>query len=82
MGIYAIGVFPKKTKNLGFANDFKGSGKLQELWSQWYSIVSYGLSIGYYPKASKTWLTVRAQYFDNTIMVILTRYWCKYYNEK
>ena len=31
MGIYATGVFPKKTKNLGFANDFKGSGKLQEL---------------------------------------------------
>ena len=45
MGIYATGVFPKKAKNLGFVKNFKGSGKLQELWSQWYSIVSHGHAI-------------------------------------
>ena len=81
MGMYAIGVFyllhlnetsnqiNQRTRRLAFADDFTGSGKLQELRSWWDSILSHGLNIGYYPKASKSWLTIKEQYFDDAIKI-------------
>ena len=81
MGMYATGVFPlphlnetsnevnEITKHLAFTDDFTGSGKLQELQSRWDTIVNHGTNIGYYPKSSKSWLTVKQQYFDNAIKI-------------
>ena len=76
MGMYATRMFPllqlnessnkmnDKTKRLAFAHDFIGAGKLQ-----WDSIVSHGPNIGYYPKASVSWLTIKDQHFNDAIKI-------------
>ena len=46
------------------------SGKLQGLRSWWDSIASHVLNIGYYSNGSKSWLTVREQYFDDSIKIL------------
>ena len=81
MGMYAIRVFPLihwnktsnvingRTKRLAFADDLTGAGKLQELRSWVDSIVSHGPNIGYYSKAYKSWLILKAQYSGEAIKI-------------
>lgn len=55
----------ERTKRLAFANDFTGAATLNELRSWWDSIVSHDRNIGFYPKASNSWVTVKEHYFDD-----------------
>ena len=69
MPMYAIGVTPllnniknetnTKIKHAAFADDLAGAGCLVELKHWWDNIENYGPLLGYYPKASKSWLIVK-----------------------
>ena len=74
MPIYAIGLDPL-LKNLktcigvsqsGFADDLSGAGTLVNLKSWWERIVMLGPKIGYYAKASKSWLIVKPHHLEET----------------
>ena len=77
MGMYATGVFPslhlketsnkmnERTKRLASGYNLTGAGKLLELQSWWDSIVSHVD----YSKASKSYLTVKEQYFNDAIKI-------------
>ena len=60
----------QRAKFLAFAGNLLDSGKLQGLRSWWDSIVSHVPNIGYYSNGSKSWLTVREQYFDDSIKIL------------
>ena len=83
MPMYAIGVTPllnniknetnTKIKHAAFADDLAGAGCLVELKHWWDNIEKYGPLLGYYPKASKSWLIVKPtmleqaqQFFSDT----------------
>jgi len=70
MPTYAIGILPLQellqelldedpVKSVTFADNFAGAGKLQSLRSWWNAITRLGPLLGYYPKASKSWLIVK-----------------------
>ena len=81
MSLYVKAMFPllhlkepsnemnERTKRLAFADDFTGAGKLQELRLWWDNIVSHGPNFGYYREASKSWLTLNVNYFDDAIKI-------------
>ena len=70
MSGYAIGILPflvlikqdldeKKMKHLAYADDLGGGSKLRMLKDWWDRIEINGPAIGYFPKASKSWLIVK-----------------------
>ena len=76
MPAYGIGLTPllnllsgldvdEKGKQVAYADDISGVGKLQFLKVWWDCIVRYGPLIGYFPNASKSWLTVKEQFIDS-----------------
>lgn len=81
IGMYTIAMSPffhpnepsnemdERTELRPFANAFTGAGKLEELRLWWGSIVSHGPNIGYYRKASTSWLTPKVKYFDDMIKI-------------
>lgn len=51
-------------RNVAFADDLNGTGKLQELLHWWKCVCEYGPIIGYFPKPSKSWLIVKPNLID------------------
>ena len=51
-------------KQVAFADDVTGAGKLLFLRIWWDLINKYGPLMGYFPKASKSWLTVKHEHID------------------
>ena len=78
MGLYSVGLVPlqeevadtisqqadlsEQTKQVAFADDVNGCGKLDSVREYWGRITSSGPKYGYCPKASKSWLVVKPQY--------------------
>ena len=79
MPAYGIGILPflamiksegaEDVKQLAYADDIGGGAKLEILRRWWDSIVKNGPSFGYHPKASKSWLVVKADEFDEAVAV-------------
>ena len=71
MSAYGVGITPLfklsgqnlDTKQAGFADDLIGAEKLVGLRNYWDNINTYGPLLGYYPKASKSWLVVKENLF-------------------
>ena len=74
MAMYAISILPlihhlenEKIKQVWFADDATAGGGLTGLKEWWDRIVDLGPEYGYYPNASKTWLIVNEDNFDEAI---------------
>ena len=76
MSAYGIGLTPlldvlsrgeadEAWKQVAFADDISGVGKLLFLRVWWDLVNKYGPLLGYYPKDSKSWLTVKPQYLHS-----------------
>ncbi|XP_063615254.1 uncharacterized protein LOC134788297 [Penaeus indicus] len=88
MAMYAIGLLKlqdpishEKTqvKQVAYADDITGAGKIEDIKRWWDEIVLYGPMQGYYPNAQKTVLIVKPQKLDlakekfkNTDIIIKT----------
>ncbi|XP_062507224.1 uncharacterized protein LOC134183654, partial [Corticium candelabrum] len=65
MSMYALGILPLINRIAGlckqvwFADDATGSGKLKNVRQWWSAIVEHGPTFGYHPNATKTWLIVK-----------------------
>ena len=74
MPSYGVGILPflsiinpdrrDAVKQLAYADDIGGGSKLRKLREWWDKIVENGPSLGYYPKASKSWLVVKEDKFQ------------------
>ena len=75
MSAYGVGLIPLHDilscgdvdpawKQVAFADDLSGVGKLVFLRVWWDLVMKYGPILGYYPNASKSWLTVKGEHFD------------------
>jgi len=75
MPVYAVGITPllpvhanvslnKNTKQIAFADDLLGAGKLISLREYWNRLFADGPRLGYYPNASKTWLVVKPEVYE------------------
>ncbi len=49
----------REVKQVAFADDLRGAGKLEQLRYWWDNIVEYGSLLGYHPRADKSWLIVK-----------------------
>jgi hypothetical protein len=56
-------------KQVAFADDAVGSGKLKNLRDWWDAIVKHGPGYGYHANASKTWLVVKEKHLQNAIQM-------------
>ena len=76
MAAYGIGLTPllvilskgeveEAWKQVAFADDISGVGKLIFLRIWWDLVNKYGPLLGYFPKASKSWLTVKPEYLES-----------------
>ena len=76
MHAYGIGLTPllnvlsrgeagEAWKQVAFADDISGVGKLLFLRVWWDLVNKYGPLMGYYPKASKSWLIVKPGILDS-----------------
>ncbi|KAG1714378.1 Protein lifeguard 1 [Nymphon striatum] len=78
MPLYAIGILPlmgqiqnivkeqdQLIKQVAFADDLTGAGKLKALKTWWEAILEFGPYIGYYAKPSKSWLIVKEQHIKD-----------------
>ena len=80
MGIYACATVPiimstlgkkeKKTsttpiKQVWYADDAAGGGKITDLSTWWEDLCSNGPLFGYYPKPSKTWVIVKPEFEES-----------------
>ena len=76
MSAYGIGLTPlldilsrgevdETWKQVAFADDISGVGKLLFLRVWWDLVNKYGPLLGYFPKASKSWLTVKPDHLDS-----------------
>ena len=75
MSTYGVGLIPlldilscgdvdPAWKQVAFADDLSGVGKLVFLRVWWDLVMKYGPILGYYPNASKSWLTVKSEHFN------------------
>ena len=76
MALYAISTKPlldcvisqminySSVKNVAYADDLNGTGKLNDLLEWWKCVCDYGPVIGYFPKPSKSWLVVKPELAD------------------
>ena len=51
-------------KNVAYADDLNGTGKLNDLLEWWKCVCDYRPVIGYFPKPSKSWLVVKPELAD------------------
>ena len=72
MAMYALGILPLIQRLSGFgakqawyADDSAACGRMKELRSSWDHLVEVGPEYGYLPNASKTWLIVKEDLFEN-----------------
>ncbi len=54
----------EKLKHAAYADDLGGAGVLGYLRTWWNKVVHFGPLLGYYPKASKSWLVVKEDRMD------------------
>ena len=71
MAMNAIGILPliqrlssESTKQTWYADDAAACGDLTHLRSWWDQLVDFGPTYGYHPNASKTWLIVKEEKFE------------------
>ena len=75
MPAYAVGLIPlmdmlkehylsSDVKNVAFADDLAGAGKIENLKAWWDEVNRIGPMIGYYPKASKSWIIVKVEHLE------------------
>ena len=71
MAMYAIGILPliqrlssESTKQTWYADDAAACGNLTHLRSWWDQLIDFGPTYGYHPNASKTWLIVKEEKFE------------------
>ena len=81
MPSYGIGILPYLAlirpneeeegyvKQLAYADDIGGGARLAMLRAWWDKIVEHGPSFGYYPKASKSWLVVKEEKYDEALEI-------------
>ena len=79
MPICAIGIAPlltmikddgntsSRVRHVAFADDLAGGGSLKELRYWWENVNKYGPLLGYNPKASKSWIIVKNEKYDDAI---------------
>ena len=73
MPAYGIGILPllsvikpaeegdrRRMKHVAYADDLAGGSKLKKIREWWDKVVENGPKYGYFPKASKSWLVVKA----------------------
>ena len=72
MAIYAVAIAPlvqrvsgSGAKQVWFADDAAGSGKLRKLRQWWDALVEHGPAFGYFANEEKTWLIVKEQHFKD-----------------
>ena len=63
--ILSKGEVEEAWKQVAFADDISGIGKLIFLRIWWDLINKYGPLLGYYPKATKSWLIVKPEYLES-----------------
>ncbi|XP_028417275.1 uncharacterized protein LOC114541674 [Dendronephthya gigantea] len=69
MPLYAVAITPlllmiksgeaSDVRHVAYADDLSGAGKLMQLRAWWEKIAVHGPSLGYYPRADKSWLIVK-----------------------
>ena len=78
MSIYAIAIIPlvlmimavmsisldNTRKMVAYADNFTAEGTVKDLKYWWGTRCEFGLKSGYYPEASKTWLTVKNEFYN------------------
>lgn len=78
MPAYGIGILPllimikhddPALKHLAYADDIGAGSRLHNLRCWWDSIADNGPKLGYYPKASKSWLVVKKEKFEEATLV-------------
>ena len=80
MDAYAIGILPllvlirpeqdrQLMKHVAYADDLAGGSRLESLRQWWDRCVQYGPAIGYHPKASKSWLVVKGNQYENALRI-------------
>ena len=57
-------------RDVAFADDLCGAGKLVQLRSWWDNIVVHGPHLGYYPRANNCWLIVKP-HLEETAKIML-----------
>ena len=83
MVAYALGIFPLlqflldfislkelNAKAVAFAGNFTVSSKLSSIKDYWIQLTSIGSKYGYFPKASKSYLTVKGDQLPNAIALL------------
>ena len=51
-------------KNVAFADDLAGAGKIENLKAWWDEVNRIGPMNGYHPKASKSWIIVKKEHLE------------------
>ena len=78
MTLYGIGILPhltvihrdnNETKHSAFADNLAGVKTLRELLKWWNNIGRFGPLLGYYPKASKSWLVVKPELLEEAKVI-------------
>ena len=73
MSAYGVGITPlfklcsqnSTVKQAAFADDLIGADRLAELRTYWDNVCKFGPPLGYYSKASKSWLVVKEDRFES-----------------
>lgn len=60
-------------KQMAYADDIGGGGKLRILRKWWGNVEQFGPCFGYYPKASKSWLVVKEDKYEEALTVFADR---------
>ena len=75
MPVYAVGITPllpvhdntsldDHTKQIAFADDLLGAGKLRDVKNWWLQILARGPQLGYHPNPQKSWLVVKPENYN------------------
>ena len=71
MYVYGLGLVPlilvlanEEVRQSAFADDLAGGGTIEQLRKWWDTVVEVGSYLGYTAKPSKSWLIVKAEFYD------------------
>ena len=75
MALYGISLLPltntlrnvPDTKQMTYADDITGAGKLEALRAWWEYLLHLGPKIGYFPEPSKSWLIVKPAMYQEAL---------------
>ena len=82
MPAYGIGILPllsiikpeigrDQMKHVTYADDIGGGSNLKRLRIWWERLNTHGPALGYYPKASKSWLVVKENRFEEAKIIFV-----------